>query len=61
VILYFSGSCGALPGGRFVAEPENVLADRATIMLSYHLIRIKKQDQHKRWDLITKARKKRKK
>lgn len=57
-ILYYSGSAGFLTGGIPAGEPEVVLGDDANIMLSYHLITIKKQDQHSRFPQILKAREK---
>ncbi len=56
MIMYFSGSCGATHGRKFTGEPENVLGDRATIMLSFGLITNKKQDQHLRVPLLHQAR-----
>lgn len=55
MVLFYSGSCGSLKGVGRVAEPEVVLRERATIMLSYALIRAGQQEQHKRFPLIVRA------
>lgn len=59
--MYYSGSAGAIKGRKLVAEPELVLGDKANIMLSYHLITKKQQDQHLRWPEIKRVRKQRRK
>jgi len=46
MILFYSGSCGALPGRKLVGEPEIVLrGGRRVFMLSYYLITNRMQDQ----------------
>lgn len=61
MILYYSGSGGLLKGRGPIAEPEGVLKDRATIMLSFYLISTGQQNQDKRFPLIHKARRRRRK
>lgn len=56
MIIYYSGSCGSLPGGALVAEPESVLGDKANVMLSFYLIKFRKQEQHKRFRNVLRAR-----
>jgi hypothetical protein len=57
MIMYYSGSCGSVAGGGRIAEP--ILGDKATLMLSFYLIREGMQEQDKRFNEILIEREKR--
>jgi hypothetical protein len=59
MIMYYSGSCGSVAGGGRIAEPEHILGDKATLMLSFYLIREGMQEQDKRFNEILIEREKR--
>ncbi len=48
MIIFFSGSAGFVKGGHPYGEPEWVLGDAATVMLSYFLVSNRMQDQETR-------------
>jgi hypothetical protein len=56
VVLYYSGSCGSSKGAGLVSEPEDVLRERAAIMLSYYLITNREQEQDKRMPRLVEGR-----
>ncbi len=56
MIIYYSGSNAHTVKGKVHDEPEQILKDRANIMLSYYLIRTDGQKQHLRFPKVVKAR-----
>ncbi len=58
MIIYYSGSCGALPGKILAGEPETILRERANVMMSFCLIKNKQQEQNIRFPLLVKCRRK---
>lgn len=57
MIIFYSGSCGALKDRVLAGEPEVVFEEKSNVMLPYFLIVSGGQDQDLRFPLLAKQRK----